>query len=138
MQLFTTFQGAPKEALLVVEVMLDRVRQLIEKGEDHELVVGCERFTQLHRRTAITHKPIAQQVVGQVEGLGDRYGFTVSLQGPADAKAVAPNDVLKRTGLLVSKHDVDRPDANDVNMAVRHAILALSRKHATLFERLVL
>lgn len=123
-------QGPPDAMLREAEDLLR------EAGEtDWSVLLVVERFVPARGRV-LSHQPEAQQVVGAVEDLGRRYGVPVRQQAAGDAVRLAPNDVLRRLGLLSTGRDVGCPDANDANSAVRHALLALSRKHATRFEEL--
>lgn len=103
---------------------------------DDEAVIACERYIQT-RRGPITNQPRAQQIFGVVQRIAEEYGVRFFSQGPADAKAIASNELLRGIGMLKTGNDVGQPDANDVNMAIRHALFALARVRATLFETLI-
>jgi hypothetical protein len=115
--------------LTYLEVVLSHV------GEDDRAKIAIERFTSNQRHTS--HQPVAQQVIGAVETVAGRYGVPVVQQGAADARGLTPDGDLRSHGLWVTGGDVGRPDANDANMAIRHALLLLAGEHATWFESLL-
>jgi hypothetical protein len=123
-------QGPPRELLPALEVMLGNGCR-----DSNRATIAVERFTPGRRVT--THQPAAQQVIGAVTRAGELYGARVVLQGAADAHGIASNELLRTLGLWQTGTDVDQPDANDANMAIRHALLTLAREHATQFERLI-
>jgi hypothetical protein len=128
---FAVYQGPPAGALASLTRLLVLFRQ-----EGARVVVGCERYVS-SGMPGRTHQPVPQQVIGQVYALADSHGYEVVMQSPADAKRVAPNELLRRLGYYVSRRDVDRPDANDANDAARHAVLVLVTRFATVFEQLL-
>lgn len=124
------FQGSPHDALTFLELLLDR-------AEDDDVVRGaCERFVSMRGRPH-SQQPTAQRVVGAVEALADRYACSVTLQSPADARAMAPNELLRKLGWYQRGKELDAPDADDANMAVRHLLLLLAQTRASVFEALV-
>lgn len=123
-------QGPPSEIMTEVEVILTKGCR-----DEHRTIMAVERFTS--GRSHTTHQPVAQQVIGKVERAAEIYGARMVMQGAADAHAVADNGLLRQLGLLQTSADVGQPDANDANMAVRHALLTLSREYATQFEVLL-
>jgi hypothetical protein len=140
-QLMHTFQGTPHDGLTLVKLILDRA------GPDDEVTIGVERFTQ-GRRVAHSHQPVAQQVIGAVQHIVSECNqrrelnnvhtqVTLLQQGPADAWAVASNELLRKLGLWQTKKDVAQADAVDANMAVRHALLVMAKRHARLFDALL-
>lgn len=122
-------QGPPGDMITLVEFIVKKVA-----GND-SCCVAVERFVQ-GGRVAHSHQPVAQQVVGAVVSLCEKYGIPTTMQGPADARAVASNDTLRAMGLWQTKNDVDRQDANDANSAVRHALLYMAGHYATDFIKL--
>lgn len=133
-ELWYVDQGEPTACF---ERLDDVVRRLVELEAD--VVIGCERFVNLgggprHRRTA---QHDAERGVALLLDLGRRLGVPVDLQAPVDAKRLAPNVRLRALGLYVTPSDVNAPDANDANDAVRHALLAMARRRALAFERLL-
>lgn len=76
-----------------------------------------------------------EDVTSVARGLAANFGAPFELQDPGTAKQVASNSFLHEHGLWVSAADVGLPDADDANDATRHAVLALMRHHATLYER---
>ena len=128
-KLIVAEQGEPHKSLLTLEIICSHYAE-------HDITIACERYVSA-RRTVVTHQPTAQKVIGMVERLAETYKANFIMQGPADAWAMAPNDLLKRLGMWQTSRTVDQPDANDANMAIRHAILAMANMHATTFELLV-
>lgn len=124
------FQGSPQEALRVLDTVLDVPPR--DGGPRDDVILAYERFTTMPGAVR-TSQPEAQQVVGAVKNLAtDRVRLLVP-QSPGDARGIASNAFLHRSGLWVSPTDVGCPDANDANMAMRHAVLALATHRATLF-----
>lgn len=126
------------------EVMLAQLRAriataLMRYSPDLVLTVVCERFIQragpgIH----MTHQPKPLEVAGAVEDVCKQAGIPFILQNPADAKAIAQNDRLQKLNLWVTPRDLgSTPDANDARDAIRHAVLRLATKHATVFDRLL-
>jgi hypothetical protein len=130
-QLLHVFQGEPDRAATLVELILSRAI------DEDRVTFVCERFTNARSARVTTHQPTAQRVIGVMQHLAETYSYTLELQGPADAHAIMTNPMLRDLKLLQRARDVGQPDANDVNMAVRHALLAMSKHHATLFESLL-
>lgn len=131
-KLIAAFQGKPEDGMIMIEVLVEKFTP--EAG--HHLVIACERFVELGR-TAKTHQPVAQQVCGVVQAIANKHDVRLQWQGPADAWAVADNMLLRRLGLFRSRGDVDQSDANDVNMAIRHALLCVARLYATTFDQML-
>lgn len=129
-ELIWVAQDEPTKMLDGIEVLLTHAT-----AANEVVAVGCERF--VSRPGHHTHQPTAQRVIGAVERLTDGYGQLFYLQGPADAHAIASNDDLRKMGLFQRRSDVDQRDAMDANMAVRHALLVMSRHSATTFERVL-
>lgn len=101
------------------------------------VVVAGERYTTTDRTGKRSSQPTPLRVLGAAEQLSYQYAnVEFTLQQPADAKKLAPNDVLRDLGFYTRAGDVDRPDANDVNDAARHALLALARRKISAFDHL--
>lgn len=125
------FQGPSGQAMDLLDVIL-----MEHSGHaDRTVSVACERFVQGNQ--AHSHQPEAQQMVGLVLRAGHRHGVTVDLQSPSDAKAIGQNFLLQRISLWPLPSQVGQDDADDVRMAVRHAVLYMARHHASLFQQLV-
>lgn len=128
-KLVAAFQGPARDAVIIIETVLERYPH-------DDVTIACERFTE-RGRTAKTHQPVAQQVCGVIEAVAIRYAVHLIWQGPADAWAMADNTMLRRLGLFRSLRDVQQSDANDVNMALRHALLCLATRHAATFDAML-
>ena len=131
-KLIAAFQGTPEDAVTLIEILLTRFNQ-----PDHDVTIACERFIQLGGR-ARTHQPTAQRLGGVIEAIARTYEVRFIWQGPADAWAIADNALLHRLKMFRTSHDVQQGDANDANMAVRHAILCLARLYASTFDALLM
>lgn len=129
---YRVYQGDQGGALaLITEVLRNCER------EEARVVIGCERYQSGGGGRARTHQSVPQQVIGQVIGVAESFGYHVVLQTPADAKRVGSTELLHRLGFHVSRSEVNQRDANDVNDAARHAVLIIVTHFATMFERLL-
>lgn len=126
------FQGPPSEAYAHLESVLD-----VAHDERSGVIIACERFTSSARTGQLSAQPTAQHVIGVIERLSSDYGQTLVMQQPGDAKKLTLNDDLRRLGLYTTARDVGRRDANDVNDAARHALLALGRFKSTVYDALL-
>ena len=125
------FQGPPGQAMDLIDQIL-----VEHSGHaDRRVSIACERFVQGNQ--AHSHQPEAQQMIGLVLRAAHQHGVTVDLQAPSDAHAIGQDALLRRVGLWPLPSDVGQADADDVRMAVRHAVLYMARHHASLFQRLV-
>jgi hypothetical protein len=100
------------------------------------ITVACERF-QSSGRAALTVQPSVLAMAHSAEHLAGEFGVRFLLQSPADAKRIAPDALLRRSGLWTLPGEVGRKDANDANDATRHAVLVLARSHARIFGELM-
>jgi L-lactate utilization protein LutC len=125
------FQGPPADAINELTSRLEELEQ-----EDHTVTVACELFRKTGR-AAHTHQPEAEVTAVKAALVAEMHGARVVLQPPADAKRIASNALLQRSGLWTLPSEIGRKDANDVNDAMRHAVLAMSRYHASQFDSLL-
>ena len=125
------FQGPPGQAMDLIELVLSE----FPRDAGHRVAVACERFVQGNQ--AHSHQPEAQQMVGSVLRAAEQRGVPVDLQAPSDAHRIGQGLLLQRAGLWPLPSDVRQADADDVRMAVRHAVLYMARHHASLFQKLV-
>lgn len=130
-RLFHVFQGTPSDALTLVELMIAR------GYDDEDVTVVCERFVSMRSRRGRTHQPTAQRMGGAIEHVAQHHGVRFVYQNPSDAWAVASNDLLQRLGMLQTGQSIGQRDADDANMAVRHALLYLAQHRATRFDALL-
>lgn len=131
-KLVVAMQGTSSDVLTALEIMLSKFND----DDDWDAVtIACERYVQMHRGHQ-SHQPVAQQMVGVVESLAAKYNVKLVMQGPADARSI-PNDLLKKLDMKVTARGIDAPDTNDVTMAIKHALLALAKHHASIFDGLV-
>jgi hypothetical protein len=125
------FQGEQSAAMDVLDALLTD-----HSGHaDRKVSVACERYVSGNQ--VASHQPEAQQVVGQVVRTCQRHGVEVDLQAPSDAHAIGQDLLLRKLDLWPLPSHVGQRDADDVRMAVRHALLRMARRHARLFQTLV-
>lgn len=130
---FLRLQDEPAVALQRLESV---VRDVAVWGES--VLIAAERFTTSTRTGKLSAQPTPLKVLGAAEQLAYSYvNVEFTLQTPADAKKLAPNVRLRDVGFYTSADLVGRPDADDVNDAARHALLALTRRRATAFDALL-
>jgi hypothetical protein len=130
-KLIHIFQGESAAAMDV----LDSLLRLHSGRVDRKVAIACERFVSGNQ--VRSHQPEAQQTVGAVLRAAHRHGVEVDLQAPSDAHAIGQNFLLQKLDLWPLPSQVGQNDADDVRMAVRHALLYLARHHASVFEGLV-
>jgi hypothetical protein len=130
-KLFHAYQGPPGDALTLIELTIARHRS-------SDVTIACERYVNMQTRgRGRTHQPTAQRVSGALEHIAKQQKCRFVLQSPADAWGIASNELLRRVGMYQTNLTVGQTDADDANMAARHALLYLSHKHATLFADLL-
>lgn len=140
-KLIHVWQGSEHDALTLVELIISRA------ASEDVVMVACERYT-IMQHGPKSHQPHALKMVGALQRIVERdnalramnndqapIGFV--LQGPAEAHAIVTDTTLRRLGWWQTGGTVDQRDAKDVNMAIRHALLSLSRNYATLFDALL-
>lgn len=125
------WQDEPKDSIK----MLDSRLQYHAKRET-QVIIACEAFRQ-SGRAPLTVQPEATETAVLVRHMAEMRGVRYVAQTPGDAKRVAPNVLLQATGLWVLPREVSQKDADDANDAMRHAVLAMSRYKATVFDRLM-
>jgi hypothetical protein len=131
-ELWHAFQGTPEDALTLVELTITRFNV-----DGNIVIVVGERYVNMQSHSGRTHQPTAQRVIGVLEHLAASHNVTFVLQGPADAWAIASNLTLRQLGMYQTSKMLYTTDADDANMAVRHALLYLSHTHATLFHAIL-
>lgn len=130
---FTRYQGPHPEAL-------QRLESLVRNAAlwQEAVLIAGERFTVTDQTGKRSAQPLPLQVLGAAEQLTYQYAnVEFTLQSPADAKKLAPNERLRAVGFYTRASDVDCPDANDVNDAARHALLGLLCRRASVFDELL-
>lgn len=131
--IYVRYQGPPQGALLRLETCVREAAL----WQENVLIAG-ERFTVTDKTGKRSSQPTPLKVLGQAEQLTYEYtNVEFTLQTPADAKKLADNARLRDMRLYSTAKDVGCPDANDVNDAARHALLALMRKRASIFDALL-
>lgn len=126
------YQGPPDEVLRALEVELRSAQDNLVS-----MIMAVERFTVMPNSGRMSQQPIPLQVIGQLETLATRYDAAFMLQAPGDAKKFCSNAQLKQFGFWSTSKMVGCPDANDVNDAARHAVLALAKTRATTYDALL-
>ncbi len=104
----------PEDFALSVEVILNSYR-----GSDNFLVI-CERFTINAQTVRNSQAPYSLEQIGVLKHLCRTNMYAperIIFQSPADAKAMFPNEALKKVGAW---HVGGEGHAND---AIRHALL---------------
>jgi hypothetical protein len=127
------FQGPPNQALDALEQRLARARH--PSTAAGEITIACERFVPMQGRR-MSHQPTAQQLYGVVKRIAESRGIRFIAQGSSEARGIAPTQFMQAANLWTIPSELGLPDANDANMAMRHAILALAKYHATLFDQI--
>lgn len=124
------FQGKPDDAIDFIHRHVALAR---EAGVEKIKIAG-ERYNQLGAPGTRTPQTTAQQVIGRLDEVARQHAVPLILQAPADARGIASDQFLRATRLWTLPNEVDARDADDTNMAMRHAVLLLATKHATLFD----
>lgn len=127
------YQGEPAGAIHQIEEIIRQAALWQER-----VLIAGERYTTTDRTGKRSSQPTPLRVLGAAEQL--TYSYTnveFTLQQPADAKKLAPNDVLRDLEFYTSAGDVGCRDANDVNDAARHALLGLARRKTSIFDALL-
>lgn len=127
------YQGHPDDVLVALENELQAalLNQVV-------VIMAVERFTVMPNAGRMTQQPVPQRVIGQLQALAEKYEVkTFQLQAPGDAKKFCSNQQLRQFGFWSTGKMVDRPDANDVNDAARHAVLALATTRASAYDELL-
>lgn len=128
-----TYQGEPNEAIKRLESLVRDAGLWQEK-----ILIAGERYTTTDRTGKRSAQPTPLRVLGAAEQLAYTYtNVEFTLQTPADAKKLASDQRLRDVGFWTLPRAVGRPDANDVNDAARHALLALLRYRASIFDALL-
>lgn len=134
-KLFAIFQGPWADALEWLDDVVDRVTEPDFGALD--VAIAAECFTHGAGSVRCSSQPRAGRVYAAVEDLARRHEIEFAGQGPAEAKRIAPNELLRATGLYVTGRQLGTPDANDANDATRHAVLFIARRRASAFARLL-
>lgn len=128
------YQGHPDDVLRALENELEAA--LLNQVT---VIIAVERFTVMPNAGRMTQQPVPQQIIGRLEALARKYEVEVfRLQSPGDAKKFCSNAQLRQFNFWSTGKTVNRPDANDVNDAARHAVLALAHTRASAYDELLL
>lgn len=130
--LFMVGQDTPEKQMRLLDIALTHFRSMPESRVE----VFIERYIGATRRAA-TRQVTAQEVIGEVRGLCRKHQVAFTQQGSSEAWACANNDRLRSLGWWQRGDDVGHSDANDANMAIRHALLGLLKTYPTVYERLL-
>jgi hypothetical protein len=99
------------------------VNNILDEWKNYEsFTVVCERFTINAQTVRNSQAPYSLEQIGVLKHLCREAGYSVEnivMQSPADAKAMFPNEALKKVGTW---HVGGDGHAND---AMRHALLNL-------------
>lgn len=139
-QLAFIWQGPRERVRTVVVNQLEHASHVLRQSPhagDGRVCIAVERYVQLRGHHGRTPQNDALEVIGVVSAAASVSNVEVTMQSPADARALAPDEVLRQLGVYATGGDVNCPDADDANMATRHALLHMAVKHNTLFSQLV-
>ena len=115
-QKIASIEAQPEEFAQNIEIFLSDWK----KYEDFSVV--CERFTINAQTVRNSQAPYSLEQIGVLKHLCRKAGYlpdNIVFQSPADAKAMFPNEALKKVGTW---HVGGEGHAND---AMRHALLRL-------------
>lgn len=109
------------------------------KPLDCRRVAGLERYNQRPRQPGrLSAQGDAQELIGAVSQVCESVlNWEVILSAPGDVKKMFPNVRLVALGLRVTPGDVGRRDANDVNDAMRHALMIVARYERATLDRML-
>lgn len=120
-ELLKVMQASPDVVIAELASILSRREHL-----DNFTYIGCERFVSLPRKGYHTNQPATQTVIGRVSQLVGAYAnLELLLQSPADARHLMSDQKMRELGVWITPKRVGQRDANDANMAVRHAMLVM-------------
>lgn len=105
-------------------------------GAGIPVLLSCERFTITRNTARHSAQPGALKMIGAIEALGIELDIEVNGIGPGTSKAIAPDSLLRRLGMLVPRED-NQPDANDARDAVRQALTALGLRDPDMLNRMI-
>jgi hypothetical protein len=140
MLLVAAFQGTPEKALDCIQAIMSSHRVIYETNKlpHDDIVLAIERFIVTPGAGRRAGASDTSPLVGRVTQLAGEYPeATVALQTSADAARGFPNALLRRLGVYSKPSEVGQRDANDVNSAVRHALLWIMRNRADFMEVLM-
>ena len=118
--LVDVFQGERSEALRFLRYYEGH------RPSSESAYVGCERYTHTTQRV-YTHQPDTPQLIGAVQYLYSDTSVEIHMQSPSDARRVMTDRRIRSLGLWITPKKVEQADADDVRMAVRHALLCMLR-----------
>lgn len=127
-----TYQGDATIGISTLEREL-----FLARKRENEVIIACERFTTLPSTGRMSQQTLPLEIIGQVEAHAMKYGVKFVLQAPGDAKKFCTNAQLRQFNLWTTPKMVGQSDANDVNDAARHALLALAKTRMTAYDALL-
>jgi hypothetical protein len=126
-------QSTVDEGLAIINFALNS-----REDPQEPIIIACESFVVTPRGGRRTGIVDTSELVGAVNQIASQYdNVTLYMQSSADAKRGFPNKLLRQLYFYVTPSMVNKADADDVNSAMRHALLCLAKHHATVFETLV-
>lgn len=127
--LTTAMQGTPAEIEAEFDIVVNDAWSAATVMD-----VACEQWINVPGGRRKTHQPMAQLVCGKISVLSP---VEVRMQKASDAKNFVPDLKLKQLGLWHTGEMIGQPDADDLNSAMRHALLLMGRRHATVYKTLL-
>ena len=122
-------QGPPARIIQELQKQLDLMMLL----SDREIRIGIERFITTPETGKKSQQSTALEVIGAVTHVATEAGVPIHKQTVSHVKKLTSNRRLRELGLYVTARDVNQPDANDANDAMRHAVYCTAIHHATAF-----
>lgn len=130
----TVMQASPDDVIELIALLIAGYK----KFNDVRIRVACEKYVitpSSGRKSG--GQTLQAKITGAVERDCARYDVPFHEQPMSSVKKMVTNANLKKLGLYVTPSEVNRPDADDANDAMRHAVYCAARYHATLFHQMV-
>lgn len=126
-------QDEPHAMVVALKRQLDLMRSIA----DLHVRIGIERFIVTPETGRKSQQSNALRIIGMVELVALEADVPLHKQTVADVKKLTDNARLRALGLYVKPRDVEQPDANDANDAMRHAVYCTAVHHTTVFDQML-
>lgn len=131
--LYRIWQGDAQHAMEVLDEVLRHFAP-----PSNIVHIGTERFVITPQTGRKTQQTDALEVTGTADFIAAKHGVpTPSRQGMVEVKKFAKNELLRSLGLYIRADEIEAPDADDVNDAIRHAVYILAMTNPQLFTQLL-